>query len=82
MIVSILFQVSDVETFYTQLGCSRDTKVKVVSIFGNTGDGKSFTMNQVFFGGDEVMRSESHSPLVDHQDDTFLMSAHRKPNSC
>jgi len=28
--------------------------VKVVSIFGNTGDGKSHTLNQTLFGGREV----------------------------
>lgn len=31
--------------------------VKVVSIFGNTGEGKSYTLNQVFFDGAEVFRT-------------------------
>ncbi|XP_044737053.1 zinc finger FYVE domain-containing protein 1-like isoform X1 [Chrysoperla carnea] len=31
-----------------------DTKIKVVSIFGNTGDGKSHTLNETFFDGKEV----------------------------
>lgn len=29
----------------------------MVSIFGNTGDGKSFTLNQAFFSGSEVFRT-------------------------
>lgn len=31
-----------------------DTKMKVVAIFGNTGDGKSHTLNKTFFDGREV----------------------------
>lgn len=34
-------------------------KVKVVSIFGNTGEGKSHTLNQVFFEGNEVFRTSA-----------------------
>lgn len=37
-----------------------DQKLKVVSIFGNTGDGKSFTLNHTFFDGKEVFTT---SPL-------------------
>lgn len=33
------------------------TKVKVVSIFGNTGDGKSHTLNQTFFNGNEIFKT-------------------------
>ena len=40
--------------FVKQLGCSPSDKVKVVSIFGNTGDGKSYTLNHTFFHGQEV----------------------------
>lgn len=32
-------------------------KVKVVSIFGNTGEGKSYTMNHVFFNGEEIFKT-------------------------
>ncbi|XP_066254587.1 zinc finger FYVE domain-containing protein 1-like isoform X1 [Euwallacea similis] len=32
-------------------------KVKVVSIFGNTGEGKSYTLNKVFFNGVEVFKT-------------------------
>lgn len=50
-------QVSSVEDFLQKLGCIRDsTKVKVVSIFGNTSDGISHTLNHVFFKGDHVFR--------------------------
>lgn len=34
-------------------------KVKVVSIFGNTGEGKSFTLNQTFFNGENVFRTSA-----------------------
>ncbi|XP_037029785.1 zinc finger FYVE domain-containing protein 1-like isoform X1 [Bradysia coprophila] len=47
------------ELFCKQLGCKPDSKIKVVSIFGNTGDGKSHTMNHLFFDGatEEVFRT-------------------------
>lgn len=47
------------DLFCRKLGCSADTKLKVVAIFGNTGDGKSHTMNQTFFGGEEIFRTSS-----------------------
>lgn len=34
-------------------------QVKVVSIFGNTGEGKSYTLNKVFFNGEEVFKTSS-----------------------
>lgn len=40
--------------FLKLLQCPKNEKVKVISIFGNTGDGKSHTMNHVFFDGVEV----------------------------
>ncbi|KAM0733903.1 Zinc finger FYVE domain-containing protein 1 [Formica fusca] len=53
-------QVSDAEEFLKKLSCIKEnTKVKVVSIFGNTGDGKSHTMNQVFFKGEEVFQTSN-----------------------
>ncbi|XP_069064189.1 zinc finger FYVE domain-containing protein 1-like isoform X1 [Pleurodeles waltl] len=52
-------QVKDEETFLTKLGCTEDQTVKVLSIFGNTGDGKSHTLNHMFFGGKEVFRTSS-----------------------
>ena len=56
------YQVKDVDSFLDQLGCSKSTQVKVVSIFGNTGDGKSFTLNHTFFEGEEVFQtSESQN---------------------
>lgn len=42
------------EDFIAKLSCHGDTSMKVVSIFGNTGDGKSHTLNHVFFCGKEV----------------------------
>lgn len=37
--------VKSADQFCRRLSVSPDTKLKVVSIFGNTGDGKSHTMN-------------------------------------
>jgi zinc finger FYVE domain-containing protein 1 len=54
------FLASDLESFRKKLGLSNiDTKLKVVSIFGNSGDGKSHTMNNVFFDGEEVFKMSS-----------------------
>ncbi|KAM8954188.1 zinc finger FYVE domain-containing protein 1-like isoform 3-T3 [Pelodytes ibericus] len=47
-------QVEDVFEFLSKLGCPPHQPVKVLCIFGNTGDGKSHTLNKTFFGGLEV----------------------------
>lgn len=47
-------QVKSEQEFIEKLGCTKDFAVKVVSIFGNTGDGKSHTLNHTFFQGQEV----------------------------
>lgn len=53
-------KVSSVEQFIEKLGClEKDSKVKVVSIFGNTGDGKSHTLNQTFCNGKEVFKTSN-----------------------
>ncbi|CAK9798899.1 Zinc finger FYVE domain-containing protein 1 [Anthophora quadrimaculata] len=53
-------RVSNVEQFVEKLNCnSKDLKVKVVSIFGNTGDGKSHALNQTFFKGEEVFKTSN-----------------------
>lgn len=49
------------DQFIARLGCARDTQVKVVSIFGNAGEGKSHTLNHLFFEGHEVF-PESAQP--------------------
>ncbi|GLH11699.1 Lateral signaling target protein 2 homolog [Gryllus bimaculatus] len=54
-----LLKVSSVEQFLGRLSCEGSTRVKVVSVFGNTGDGKSHTLNHTFFGGVEVFRTSS-----------------------
>ncbi|CAF4755670.1 unnamed protein product, partial [Rotaria sp. Silwood1] len=38
---------------------SQDPNVKCISIIGNTGDGKSYTLNQVFFNGKEKFHTSS-----------------------
>ena len=38
---------------------THDMPVNVLSIFGNTGDGKSHTLNHVFFAGQEVFATSS-----------------------
>ncbi|KAJ6635745.1 Zinc finger FYVE domain-containing protein 1 [Pseudolycoriella hygida] len=47
------------EIFCKKLGCGPEARIKVVSIFGNTGDGKSHTMNNLFFDDatEEVFRT-------------------------
>ena len=53
------------DEFLQQLGCQKTAKVKVVSIFGNTGDGKSHTLNHTFFNGREVeMQTQSSIEYV------------------
>ncbi|XP_036414787.1 zinc finger FYVE domain-containing protein 1 [Colossoma macropomum] len=54
-------QVKDEAQFLQKLGCSAGQGVKVLSIFGNTGDGKSHTLNHVLFKGEEVFAT-SPSP--------------------
>ena len=50
---------SDGDELAAQLHCPPDCKLKVVSIFGNTGDGKSHTLNHTFFGGQPVFKTSS-----------------------
>uniref|UniRef100_T1PND9 FYVE zinc finger protein n=1 Tax=Musca domestica TaxID=7370 RepID=T1PND9_MUSDO len=45
------------ELFCKKLHCPDTAKIKVVTIFGNTGDGKSHTMNHTFFKGEEVFKT-------------------------
>ncbi|XP_070530501.1 zinc finger FYVE domain-containing protein 1 isoform X2 [Cardiocondyla obscurior] len=53
-------QISNPDEFLKKLTCTKNnTKVKVLSIFGNTCNGKSHTMNQVFFKGQEVFRASN-----------------------
>ncbi|XP_055380400.1 zinc finger FYVE domain-containing protein 1-like isoform X2 [Condylostylus longicornis] len=47
------------EEFYNKLRCTENDKIKVVTIFGNTGDGKSHTMNHIFFDGEEIFKTSS-----------------------
>lgn len=50
----------DVASSFTDLlNIDSDTKVKVVSIIGNTGEGKSHTMNETFCEGKHVFRTSS-----------------------
>ncbi|RVE56155.1 hypothetical protein OJAV_G00233490 [Oryzias javanicus] len=50
-------QVTDEEDFVSRIGCRPDELLKVVSIFGNTGEGKSHTLNHTFFLGREVFKT-------------------------
>ena len=54
-----VFQVINEEDFINKLGCEPASLLKVVSIFGNTGDGKSHTLNHTFFGGKEVFQTSA-----------------------
>lgn len=50
--------VSSEKNFLKRLKIPEDvTKVKVVCIFGNTGEGKSHTLNHTFFKGEKVFRT-------------------------
>ncbi|XP_052767142.1 zinc finger FYVE domain-containing protein 1-like [Mya arenaria] len=53
-------QLTDEDDFVHKLKCDRDDLLKVVSIFGNTGDGKSHTLNHTFFGGKQVFKTSAH----------------------
>lgn len=57
----ISLQVRNESDFVEKLGCEEVAGVKVLSVFGNTGDGKSHTLNNILFGGDEVFYT-SKSP--------------------
>ena len=54
----MFLQVKDAEEFIEKLGCG-DKSLKVVSIFGNTGDGKSYTLNHAFFDGEEIFKTSA-----------------------
>lgn len=51
--------VSSSEEFAQKLGCDMNDMVKVVSIFGNTGEGKSHTLNFTFFEGQELFKTSA-----------------------
>eukprot|EP00731_Ephydatia_muelleri_P028164 Em0019g1037a len=53
--------VSDTDEFIVKLRCDKTAKIKVVSIFGNTGDGKSHTLNHAFFQEEVFMTSSAQS---------------------
>lgn len=53
-------RVSSAEHFLKCLRIPEEVKkVKVVAIFGNTGEGKSHTMNQTFFNGEEIFKTSA-----------------------
>ena len=51
--------VESVAAWCDKLGCDTSATCKVVSIFGNTGEGKSHTLNQTFFSGSPVFSTSS-----------------------
>lgn len=55
-------QVKDADDLLKRMGVPRKSNlhIKVVSIFGNTGEGKSYTLNQIFFRGMEVFKTSSN----------------------
>ncbi|PAA48718.1 hypothetical protein BOX15_Mlig026800g3, partial [Macrostomum lignano] len=52
-------QCSSADELCQRLNCRPDTPVKVVSIFGKTGDGKSHTLNHAFFDGRPVFATSA-----------------------
>lgn len=62
LVLSLLsLQVHDESEFVDRLSCGDVAGVKVLSIFGNTGDGKSHTLNHILFNGESVFYT-SKSP--------------------
>jgi zinc finger FYVE domain-containing protein 1 len=47
------------DEFLAKLACPPQARVKVVSIYGNTGDGKSHTLNQTLFDGCDVFATSA-----------------------
>lgn len=57
-----IFLATDLDAFRKKLGLSNiDVKLTVIAIFGNSGDGKSHTLNSIFFDGDEVFKMSTDS---------------------
>ncbi|XP_049841718.1 zinc finger FYVE domain-containing protein 1-like [Schistocerca gregaria] len=50
-------QVTSAEQLAGRLGCGPQARLKVVSVLGNAGDGKSHTLNHTFFCGREAFRT-------------------------
>lgn len=51
--------VESVEAWCNKLGCDMSETCKVVSILGNTGEGKSHTLNHTFFAGAPVFNTSN-----------------------
>ncbi|XP_044749017.1 zinc finger FYVE domain-containing protein 1-like isoform X3 [Coccinella septempunctata] len=49
--------ISTEERFLNDLEIEKGKKIKVVSIFGNTGEGKSHTLNHTFFNGQNIFQT-------------------------
>lgn len=52
-------KVENAEELVQKLGAEGQSSMKVLSIFGNTGDGKSHTLNHAFFDGNEVFKTSA-----------------------
>lgn len=50
---------SSKESFCKRLGSLEHEEFKMVSIFGETGEGKTYTLNRTFFDGEEVFKSSN-----------------------
>ena len=55
-----LLKVETSDEFVAKIGCSPNSLIKVVSIFGNTGEGKSHTLNYTFFDGMEMFKTSAN----------------------
>ena len=51
--------VDNVSSWVEKLGCDGSSQCKVVSILGNTGEGKSHTLNHTFFNGAPVFSTSN-----------------------
>ncbi|KAE8585588.1 hypothetical protein XENTR_v10021368 [Xenopus tropicalis] len=50
-------KVQHLSDFLNKLQCNQNSSVKVLCIFGNTGEGKSHTLNETFFEGRQIFRT-------------------------
>jgi zinc finger FYVE domain-containing protein 1 len=78
-----ILRISNVGAFIKKLGISDENKaVKVVSIFGNSGDGKSHTLNHVFFKGEEIFKTSSEQVRFSHSFLDYHLIFQNSQNSC
>ncbi|XP_077302675.1 zinc finger FYVE domain-containing protein 1-like isoform X2 [Arctopsyche grandis] len=54
-------KINSADEFIQHLDCPNDCKLKVISIVGNSGDGKSHTLNHLLFRGQEIFKTGKYA---------------------